>query len=217
MDNFVGALIINVISMVFVGLSGSVAASFPTESEFWWTSFKLTLLLIAVGSVIGAVFQIYTNLILDYISKLIVINIFLFYMMVIAWRSAGESMVFGIILFTLYAVCIYVGIRYREFVQQESFRPKTKIGKAIVSIGVLSSGGAGFTGYNIGRSEGGRIFSGGFISCTRLSINFILQLGVKADRGSSGGTKTATVVKGGRSKWWGKCCREPASESSLPS
>ncbi|MFD1408544.1 hypothetical protein ACFQ49_10340 [Kroppenstedtia eburnea] len=53
---------------------------------------------------------------------------------------------------------LYVGIRYREFVQQESFRPKTKIGKVIVSIGVLSSVGAGFAGYNIGKSEGAETF-----------------------------------------------------------
>ncbi|MFD1395692.1 hypothetical protein ACFQ5F_12195 [Kroppenstedtia eburnea] len=157
-ENFLGALIVNIISLFTVGFLGWFAASFPMESEFWWIVLKYTLILIAIGSIIGAILQIYTNPILEYTSKLIVFNIAFLYLMIISWRGAGEPLVFGIILFTLYVLCIYVGIRYREFVQQESFRPKTKIGKVIVSIGVLSSVGAGFAGYNIGKSEGAETF-----------------------------------------------------------
>lgn len=153
LEYFLEAIIIIIIAFILVGLFGAVAASVPYESEFWWEMVKKTLLVITVGSFIGSVVKLYANEIRIYKVKMIVFNIAFFYMMVASWRSAGESLIYGILLLVLFVTCIIVGIRYRAFIQEESFRPKTKVGKIVVSFGLLGPTLSGFVGYNVGRSE----------------------------------------------------------------
>lgn len=177
-ENMAGALIVNILSVVLIGLFGSVAASIPEKSDFWMTVMQGTLIVIAIASIIAAFFQIYLDLIADFICKLVVFNLWFLYMMITAWRCAGESPLFGAILLLLWGLCIYLGIRYRTFVQEESFHPKTKIGKVIVSIGVLSSG-AGGLGYGIGRADNEFWFAVIFFPIISCLLSLFFNSGLK--------------------------------------
>ena len=78
----------------------------------------------------------------------------------LSWRVANEPIFYGVFLVGGYITCIYVGIKYRDFIQKESFNPKTKFGKSLAFIGVIGPVGGGFMGFVLGQSSGGSLLIG---------------------------------------------------------